>query len=581
MKRALAFILVTLNLAAADKPKDIQPPKFSSKTELVLVTATVTDKKGEPVHGLTAEDFQILEKNVGQPIKVFEEVNTAPQHATYAPTASIAEFTNQIEPGKPTSKPRRLTIIAFDMINTPPLKQTAARDSILKVISEAADKLEPTAIYTLGRKGVAVISDFSTDPQVLGAALKALKMGYKISELRGIEGSAHDGPGTLGPTDHDTPTTQISYTDPSKGTNGAALLLSLDRLETELELNLTSMERRFAAIYTLNAMQQIAQACSAIPGRKSLIWVSGGMPFDISPTDMSLNPGAATPFPAGRSDWTDVLPLYLRTWRALSDAQVAVYPIDVRGVVDVETASPSLRYFGRLGPDTLRFENAQIIETDNAIADATGGKAFYNDNGIKEGFEAAIKDSSSYYVIGYYLKPDAKTKPGWHPISLKSTRSGLTIRARSGYFYNPTPGDLDKTRQQDLTTALHSPIDLTAVGLTARWKEASPGQNGNKHVAFELVMPANFAYVDDTDKNHMLLDVVALAKASDGKVIGEPISRSINTQLSDPQVQQVRERGFTYANALDLPPGQYQVRFVVRDGLNGHTGTVTAPLKVE
>ncbi len=583
MKRfILAPALLTALLAlstpafAGDRPKDNQVPKFSSKTELVIVTATVTDKKGEPVHGLTADDFQIQEKGIGQPIKVFEEVNTAAEHATYAPKASTTEFTNQVIPGKQSSKPQRLTIIAFDMINTPPLKQTDARDSIMKVMSKASDKLEPTAIYTLGRKGVRVISDFSTDPKVLSAALKSLKTGHQLAQSPNIEGTEHENPSNQQFESRDSPT-PANLT----GTDSRQVYMGLEALMTELEMNMTSMERRFAAVYTLNAMQQIAQACAAIPGRKSLIWVSGGMPFDISPTDMSLNPGAASPFPAGRSDWTDVLPLYLRTWRALSDAQVAVYPIDVRGVVDVETASASVRFMGRLGNDTKRFENEQILETDNAIADATGGKPFYNDNGIKEGFEAAVKDSSNYYVIGYYLKPDAKTKAGWHPISLKSTRGGLNIRARSGYFYSPTGEDLDKNRQRDLTTALTSPIDLTAIPLTARWKETSAGQNGNKNVKFELVMPANFAEVDETDKNHLMLDILALAKAPGGKVTGDPLSRQIDTRLADVQVQQVRQRGFTYANSLDLPAGQYEVRFVVRDGLNGRIGTVTAPLTVQ
>jgi fibronectin type 3 domain-containing protein len=36
-----------------------------------------------------------------------------------------------------------------------------------------------------------------------------------------------------------------------------------------------------------------------------------------------------------------------------------------------------------------------------------------------------------------------------------------------------------------------------------------------------------------------------------------------------------------YRDGLDLAPGEYTIRFVVRDDLSGRTGSVAAPLKVE
>ena len=160
-------------------------------------------------------------------------------------------------------------------------------------------------------------------------------------------------------------------------------------------------------------------------------------------------------------------------------------------------------------------------------------------------------------------------------------RPGLEIRARSGYFYHPTAADLQATRQRDLDGALFSPIDLTALTFTARWKQQVSGkQAGTSHTEFELVMPANFAAIDEADHNHITLDILALAKTPDGKLVGDRIARSIDGHLNEMQLKQIRERGFTYANALDLPAGNYLVRFVVRDGLNGRIGSVAAPLKV-
>jgi hypothetical protein len=45
-------------------------------------------------------------------------------------------------------------------------------------------------------------------------------------------------------------------------------------------------------------------------------------------------------------------------------------------------------------------------------------------------------------------------------------------------------------------------------------------------------------------------------------------------------LQQVNNDGITYMGDLDLPPGDYSVRFVIRDDVSGRMGTVTAPVKV-
>jgi hypothetical protein len=43
----------------------------------------------------------------------------------------------------------------------------------------------------------------------------------------------------------------------------------------------------------------------------------------------------------------------------------------------------------------------------------------------------------------------------------------------------------------------------------------------------------------------------------------------------------IREKGMAFKEALDLAPGKYTVRFVVRDNLSGRIGSVGAPLEVE
>ncbi|MGC2196090.1 MAG: VWA domain-containing protein [Terriglobales bacterium] len=570
LRHLIPVVILPVVLSVAQQPE--APPSFKTQTELVLVSAIVQDKHGEHVSGLTKENFKLLENGKPQEIRIFDEVKTTAGSVSAAAPSAPNEFSNRAT--AETSKPHRLTIIAFDLLNMPTLKQADARKALWDLLAEAANSMEPTAVYTIGTSGVQVVSDFTTDPHTLAEALKHLKSGRKVVADLKLEATPHEDV----ESDQYTADSRIQLSGSGGAGRMTAILQQMETLQKEIELNTTSQLRRYVVLDTLSGLRQIAQACALIPGRKSLVWVTGGIPFDVSPTDMSI---MGSPFPGGRRDWTDVYAEYLRTWRALNDAQVVLYPVDVRGMTSPTLVDPSIMNQGeRLDGRAGAYQDRQSTSADYAFADATGGRAFYGSSDLKKGFEEAVRDSDNYYVLGYYVPADSKAKSGWRTISVKS-RAGLEIRARSGYFYNPSHADLQMTRQRDLDGALYSPIDLTAVTFTARWKQVIAEQpTGARHVGFELVLPASFAAIDEADNNHMAIDILALAKTPDGKVVGKATARTIDGHLNATQLRQVRERGLTYANALDLPPGDYVVRFVVRDGLNGRIGSLTAPLKV-
>ena len=51
-------------------------------------------------------------------------------------------------------------------------------------------------------------------------------------------------------------------------------------------------------------------------------------------------------------------------------------------------------------------------------------------------------------------------------------------------------------------------------------------------------------------------------------------------QLSPEQAQQAHEKGFALNNVIELPPGDYTVKFLVHDKLTGRLGSITVPLKI-
>jgi VWFA-related protein len=540
-----------------DKEKESAEVKFTARTELVLIPTLVTDKSGNHITGLKKEDFTVLENGAEQKVATFEEI-ISDAHRVSRPK-SANEFSNALA-GE--SSARRITLMVLDLINTPFMDQANARKDLLKYLTQSVDQREPTALYTLTRSGIQVIHDFTTDPRVLVAALHKVKgdafqMVDSPEDVEGMTGSASP--------------------DGSAGVDPGAVLSETQKIQTMMEdseLNFQSFQQRLAITYTLEGMQQVAQALAGFPGRKSLIWAGGGFPFSVSDNTMQLAP-------AGRDSLTDVLPLYEHTWQLLNDAQIALYPVDVKGLQVVSLPSASVRNPGRNYARNMNWRNLDTQSTLQTFAAMTGGRAYYNSNDLTKGFRDAVNDSAEYYMLGYYLDR-SKTKPGWRKLAVKVKRDHVEVRARSGFFVTNATVDPESSRNSDISSALQSPLDYTSLALVARWDKIEPGKEpGKKHVSYAMHVAADAALIDEADNNHLVLDFVALAKTPQGKQVDQPEGQKIDAHLSPEKLLSIRQNGVGYRGFLDLSPGEYTVRLVVRDGLSGRIGSVAAPLKVE
>jgi VWFA-related protein len=347
----------------------------------VLIPTLVTDKSGKHITGLKQEDFTVLENGAEQKIATFEEISTDPARFSRPRNSDPTIFSNSLGGGVSS---RRITLMVLDLINTPIMDQAMARHDLLKYLTQSVDQREPTALYTLTRSGIHVVHDFTTDPRVLVAALH---------KVRGDPTQLVDSPETM-----ETIAGSASP-DGSAGVDPGAVQTEAQQLQSMMEdaaLNLQSFEQRLAITYTLEAMQQVAQALAGFPGRKSLVWASGGFPFSVSDDTMQLAP-------AGRDSLTDVLPMYEHTWQLLNDAQISLYPVDVKGLQVVVAPNASLRNPGKNFSRNMSWRNLDTQSTLQTFAAMTGGRAYYNSNDLVKGFRDAVDDSAEYYMIGYYL----------------------------------------------------------------------------------------------------------------------------------------------------------------------------------
>jgi VWFA-related protein len=524
---------------------------FKSSTELVLIPTVVNDKSGVHISGLKKEEFALKQDGKPQPIAVFEEVKTDSARVRRS-EGEHGTFSN-FEPG--SSDYHRLNIIVLDFVNTPFPDQANARNALLKFLSEVAESGEPMCLLALTGSGLTLLHDFTDDPKVLAEGLGKVRT-------------------NSAPLIHETLTDAHHPT----GDGLAKALTMLIRGQLQGEAQLASLETKAAASITVQALQQIAKGFRGLPGRKSLIWASSGFPFSLSPSSALMCEPACPVH--GRDEMQSA---YDNLWKMMNDAQIAIYSVDLR------SADSSLfMTAGGVRPSDMgdpQFDSdaqaqSRMQDTNSTLqlfAENTGGKAFLGGGNLVQSFRQATQDDSSYYMLGYYVSRTG-AKLGWHPISVTISRRGAHARYRNGFLLSrdtSTP-----TAQQDIKLALISPLDFAGVPVSVTWSGTEAGKSAEKtRVRFDLVMPANFASVDESDQNHMVVDIAAVARNPEGNVVAE-LSQRIDSHLKSDGLEQIQQHGMTYRGGLLLPPGVYNVRFVVRDSLGNRTGSVAAPVTV-
>src|SRR5581483_11065475 len=527
--------------------------EFKSETVLVQVPMVVSDKSGAHVHGLGRADFTVLEDGKPQKIATFEEIE--PSHAPLDLPKEKNRFANLAVAG---DAPRSIVVFALDTVNTPYLDQSYGRKELIKYLADHVSTGQVLSLVLMTSQGVKVIHDFTSDPEELVRALHNVK--GEIPTMQGVDIDVQ----AAAAVGNDLPDI-ASASLVNFGARGSAQS-GLEDFVLNGEATLARMQQDRAIEHTMNAFLAIAWSLSGIPGKKSIIWATGGFPFFID------SPAAV---PGGHLSL-----LYERTMQALNDAEISVYPVDVRGLVnyrvsDLSNAGRGSSYARSVAARGWLQDSTQDMLRD--FAEMTGGRAFYNSNDIEKGYNRAVDDSSSYYVVSYYLDT-TNTKPGWRKLKVKSSKPNLEVRARSGFFVTRATTDPSLTRQSDITYALSSPFDSTGIALTATWRNTALDGDKRK-IDFGLLVPPDGILVQGTH-NHVNLDVRVMATTKrDGK-LADGVSQTIEADMQPDTVAKLHADGLAYNNTLELPPGEYMVRFVVRDNATGKIGRVTAPLTV-
>ncbi len=170
-------------------------------------------------------------------------------------------------------------------------------------------------------------------------------------------------------------------------------------------------------------LEQIVGYLGQTPGRKNLLWFTGGTSIFNHPGPWSnLSPAGASPNTDGSIPIDDSGPSPGEDFRLLYDrieaGRIAVYPIDVRG----------------LNPSGVHSIPSQHLY-ETAFAEATGGEAFFNLNNIATAAALAMERGDSYYTLSY-APNDLRENGSWHTVRVR-VDGPYTLSYRRGYYDDP------------------------------------------------------------------------------------------------------------------------------------------------
>ena len=526
---------------------------FRTGSQLVLVPAVVTGKAGH-VSGLKPEDFVVEENGRPQKIAVFEEITSV--GSASRPQLPPGVFTNQLALRGPAPL---ITIFVLDRINTPLFDQEYGRKQLLAYLS---DKLQPNMLVCLAyadHAGVHVIHDFTGDTSALIRALKAV-CGQQPAQpvdaqLTAAVGDFLAGRRTMLPSSKQSPDTPSA--------DAADHLRKIAELNEEMYVRNDSVEATFLSLLAL------AQAFNGVPGRKTMVWITAGFPFHVA--DIEHDPSAQNK------------DLAARTYQALNDANIAIYPVDARGLMALSQASPrsrvsSAQFGGDFAPPGISGQLGSLrdsIGTLQDVAALTGGRAYYNRNDLDHGIALAVDDSSSYYMLGYYL-PAEDAKPGWRKLKVEVTKPGAHVRARDGFFVTAEPGE--RTRDAELMVALASPLDAPAIPLAVKMSPAET-KDGKRYVEWRMAIDAKGISIDPQTR-HVIIEVLSQVRDAKTGAVAARFGRTVSLTLKEAAVAGFHQSALAVNAAFQLPAGEYNARFVVMDQITGQVGSLNAHFDV-
>jgi len=392
-------ILLTLSAPVLSQQDQSLPPVFRTAVNVVQVHAYVTDVQGNPVTGLTAEDFEVREDGKSQSVTYFVPINIPIEErredaATRTPLIAPDVQSNVSPEG-------RLYVIAVDDMR--PDSGLHARAFLRRFVERYMGENDVAAVILVGHGRRADTQEFTSNRRLLLRSIDT------ISGWPGISSPAGAG-FSLGPAH------------------------ARDLME---------------------ALQDLVEFLAHIPSRrKTMLLLS---------EDVGVNVQTALDTPASASVGSTVVgDLGREVVRTALRGNVTIYPIDPNRLSLADVVSGELESAPSIESDSAR-RRLEMDRRDNlrSLGDVTGGFALVSSNDIEGTFTRIVHENSAYYLLGYYSTQD-KADGKFRRLEVRVKRPGLQVRTINGYLA-PKKRQLEPARKPGIGDVLASPLAISGL----------------------------------------------------------------------------------------------------------------------
>ena len=573
--------------------------------DVVVVHATVTDKRGRPIKDLTVDDFTVYEDGKVQAIQSFgveSHQAATPGHRTGRQPA--LESTPLAEP--PTVQPRRLFSLVIDDLTSPSFESIhSAIEAVKAFAAETLGEDDQVSILTAsGRFQTPFTRDRRLLSQQIGQLHKKVNRHAaprsdcpRLTDLQAD--NIRFGPSRL--PDFNVALQEVmtcsglqaqmqsedvgtAPTPASEGGAGEDVTIggvqtstggfrSTASPETQLmaeSLVLAAALRQHEAGLQRNrtllkALSRHVQFLGHFEARKSLVLFSDGfLPHRVRP------------------EFDKLLDLSLR-------AGVVVSTIDIRGLYTTGLRASDREVFAIT--DSFLVEERRRLREEDAfrqeeplaeLARATGGTFFHNNNDLAAGLRSIARSQSFYYVLTYGLT-EPKLDGRYHKIKVKVSRPGVEIRHRKGYFAPKERLSLEAMKQRDLENdleaVLYGPGDLRGVPVGLSYSYFRLDEATYQLSLLAKIDIGGISFLRENGRRENLIHLVMAVLDDHGRYV-KGSRKKVNLKLTEAGYAALLNYGLRTQVNLQLPRGRYRIKAVARDSVNTRLGSSETTVEV-
>jgi VWFA-related protein len=563
----LAAVAAGLCLAAATPPT---PPAYVDVTEVAAVEIPVQVLlDGKPVRGLTADDFTVYQEKAKQDVTGFDVVDLYA-----APAAATAPQPSVVEPA------RRHFLLLFDLSFSEPKAVVQAREAAKGLIADLhPSDLVAVATYAASR-GPELVLGFTPDRAQARAAIDTLGLPELVDRTQTdplrivVEDLQRDIAQSSGGTD---------AAAASDGRRQAMQEILLDQLQGFLvDSERATMEVEKDKISSLTrSFTDLARLMRGVSGRKYVVYLSEGFDSAIvtgntsdakAETEVrdSVNRGEIWKVDTEKRFGSSAVGAQIDAMlQELRRADCVVQAVDIGGLRAAAGGSAGSLGYERKGGRESLFQ----------MANDTGGDLYENFNDLGAAMGKMLERTGVTYVLT--IEPGTVADGAWHNlrVELKHGPRGARVVHRPGY-YSPVPYAQRSRYEKMLATAGEvllgaegGPVRLTALAAPA----SSPPGSATADVPVRIEIDGS-SLLHLHQGEDLPAEIYVYAMDAKGQV-RDFLAQTLVLDLFKVE-SRLLESGLRYYGHLELAPGSYKLRVLVRNGRTGLYGLKIVPVEV-